>query len=139
VLVLLLVILGTAALTLSGVESNISHNDLWSEGVFQAAEAGIFFGIDRLGPDTDAATQPIADTLVTPDYRYRSGARFASAPEPLVFVGKQHQAGYALGSGTGYNPSGYAFARYRINATGIGPRESRREVEALAVYGPVAE
>jgi hypothetical protein len=138
-LLLLLVVLGASLLALSGVENNISHNDLWSEGALQAAEAGTYTGIEQLQFDREAAVQPVAETPIGEDYSFRSGGRLAPTAEPLTFLGHQREAGFGIGVGTGYNPSGYAFARYRINATGIGPRNTRREVEALASYGPVPE
>jgi hypothetical protein len=139
ILTLLLVMLGSAMLTLSGVESNISHNDLWSEGTFQAAEAGANAGIDQLAVDPVVSVQPIAETFIVEDFTYRSGARFATAPEAFTFLGKGNAPGYSAAVGTGYNASGYSFSRYRINATGAGPRDTSREVEVQARYGPVPE
>ena len=59
------------------------------------------------------------------------------------------EGGYSLGSGTGYNVSGYSFYQYQVNVTGtystasgcpsIGNETAAREVEALALYGPVAQ
>jgi hypothetical protein len=138
-LLLLLVVLGTTLLSLSGLESNISHNDQWSEGALHAAEGGVHFAIDRLGPDPVAACQPVPPTLAVDVYDFRSGSRLASAAEPLAYLGLQREPGFSLAVGTGYNPAGYVFARYRINATGSGPRTIRREVEALTQYGPVPE
>ncbi len=139
ILMLLLVMLGSAMLALSGVESAISHNDLWSEGTFQAAEAGTHAGIDRLVVDPAVSVQPIPATSIAEDFSYRSGSRWASAPEAFGFLGKSSAPGYSAAVGTGYNASGYSFSRYRINATGAGPRDTRREVEVLARYGPVPE
>jgi hypothetical protein len=139
VLLLLLVTLGSAVLTLSEVESSISHNDLWSEGAFHAAEAGIHAGIDQLAVDPALSTLPIAVTVVADDFTFRSGPRAAASPQPLVLTGVQVEPGYSMAVGTGYNPAGYAFSRYRINATGTAPRQTRRELEIEARFGPVPQ
>lgn len=139
ILLLLLVMLGSAMLTLSGVESSISHNDFWSEAAFHAAEAGIHAGIDRLAIDPAVSTLPIAETVIADDFSYRSGGRNAGAPQPLVLQAVQTEPGFSMAAGTGYNPAGYAFARYRINATGAAPRQTRRELEISARFGPVPQ
>ncbi len=139
VLLLLLVVLGTSLLALSGMESNMSHNDLWSESALHAAEAGIHTGIDGLSIDPVISTQAIVETALNDDLSFRSGGRLAAGAQPLQFIGKERLPGYGMGVGTGYNTSGYTFARYRINATGIGPRNTRREVEAVTHFGPVVE
>lgn len=139
ILLLLLVMLGSAMLTLSGVESSISHNDLWSEGAFHAAEAGIHAGLSQITADPSVSVQPIPETPIADDFTYRSGGRQDTGPQALVFGGTLPEAGFSAAVGTGYNPSGYAFVRYRINATGTGPRETRREVEVSARFGPVPQ
>jgi hypothetical protein len=49
------------------------------------------------------------------------------------------EAGYSIAIGTGYNPSGYTFNSYLINASASGPRNAQREIETMAEYGPVAQ
>ena len=139
ILVLLLVVLGAAVLSTSRIESTISHNDMWSEAAFQAAEAGVHVAIDQLTVDPAVSIQAIAETELFDGHRYRSGGRLDSGAQPLQFVGQQREAGYSIGLGTGYNPSGFTFSRYRINATGLNPRQARREIEVLARYGPIPE
>jgi len=139
VLLLLLVVLGTGLLSLSGLESNISHNDQWSEGALHAAEAGLHVALDSLQPDPVASTQPTPLTSVAENYDFRSGGRLDATAQPQTFVGKESEPWYSISVGTGYNPAGYAFSRYRLNATGGGPRQIRREVEAMAQYGPIPE
>jgi hypothetical protein len=56
-----------------------------------------------------------------------------------VFRGSRIEKGYNIAIGTGYNPSGYGFHSYQIDATGTGPRSALRELEVLAEYGPVAQ
>lgn len=139
VLLLLLTVLGVSLLAVSGLESNISHNDQWTEGALHAAEAGVHAAIDQLGVDPASSTTAIPETTLLADYSYRSGSRHATAPEPLQFLGKLNSPGFGISVGTGYNPSGFSFSRYQINATGIAPRNNKREVEALADYGPFPE
>jgi hypothetical protein len=135
----LLVVLGTALVTMSVSETNVARNDEWSEGAFYAAEAGLEAAIDQLSGDPDASTQPIAVTGVAESYSFRSGGRADSTPQPLRYVGSQPGSGYTVNVGTGYNPSGYAFRVYEINATGTGPRNAQREIEAQVEVGPVAQ
>ena len=63
--------------------------------------------------------------------------------EPLAqapaLVGTIPGTGYAVGSSTGYNPSGYVFQVYQVNGTGMGPRNAVREVEVQVEIGPVSQ
>lgn len=137
--VVVLSALGATLLTISVTESTYAYRDLWSEGSFWAAEAGIQTGIDQLSINTATSTQAIPVTTIPAggDYNYRSGRRSDAGPQPLQFVKTRTEAGYSIGSGTGYNPSGYIFYAYMITATGTGPRNGQRELEAQAEFGPV--
>jgi hypothetical protein len=135
-------LLGVALLTLSGTEDNIAYNALWSEGAFAAADAGVQTGLNQLSPNSATSTVAIPVTTIgtgTYTYQFRSGQRTDTSPQPLVFMGSRVATGYSLAIGTGYNPSGYAFYSYRIDATGSGPHNAQREIEVLAEYGPVAQ
>ena len=137
----ILSLLGIALLNLSGTESDIAHNQLWSEGAFNAAEAGVETALANIQANTTASVKQVDLTSVNADpylYQYRSGKKSDSEPMPLA-VTERLETGYSLALGTGYNPSGYAFDDYRINATGTGPRNAQREIEVLAEYGPVAK
>ncbi|MGD0266264.1 MAG: hypothetical protein ABSD47_15105 [Candidatus Methylomirabilota bacterium] len=139
---IVLSLLGVALLTLSGTEHNIAYNALWSEGAFAAADAGIQTGLNQLSANSTTSTAAIPVTAIgtgTYTYQFRSGHRADPGPQPLVFKGSRIATGYSLAIGTGYNPSGYAFNSYQINATGSGPRNAQREIEVLAEYGPVAQ
>lgn len=136
---LILSLLGVALLSLSGTEHHIAYNAVWAEGAFTAAEAGIQQGLNQLSANTAVATQAIPATSLQARYSYRSGRRTDGGPQPLAFAGARVEAGYSIAIGTGYNPAGYAFHSYRINATGTGPRNALRELEVLAEYGPVAQ
>jgi len=139
---IVLSLLGVALLTLSGTEDNIAYNALWSEGAFAAADAGVQTGLNQLSPNSATSTVAIPVTTIgtgTYTYQFRSGQRTDTSPQPLVFMGSRVATGYSLAIGTGYNPSGYAFYSYRIDATGSGPHNAQREIEVLAEYGPVAQ
>jgi Tfp pilus assembly protein PilX len=131
--------LGLALFSLSVAEHTMAYNSLWAEGAFAAAEAGINSGVNQLSPNTTSSVQPIPTTSIATAYTFRSGRRADPGPQPLGFAGSRLEAGYTIAIGTGYNPSGYTFHAYQINATGQGPRSAQREVEVLAEYGPVSE
>ncbi len=142
VLVLIMLVLffalGMAILASALTESRVAHNDEWFEGALYAAEAGLQTGIDQVNGNIDDSTQAIANSALSDSYGFRSGGRADGAPQPLQFQGSNTAAGYSISTGTGYNPSGYVFFQYQINATGTAPRNISREVEGLVEYGPVA-
>ena len=141
-IMLVLSLLGSALLSLSSIEHNMAYNGLWAEGAFSAAEAGIQTGLNQLSPNPAGATQAIPVTAIGTGiytYQFRSGQGTDAGPQPLVFRGSRIEKGYNIAVGTGYNPSGYAFHSYQIDATGTGPRSAMRELEVLAEYGPVAQ
>ncbi len=138
-LMVLLSLLGVTLLTVAATEHGVAYNGHWSEGALHAAEAGVNRGLNQLTANAQTSIQAIASTGIGIVYTYRSGHRTDNAPQPLEFVGSRVEEGYSIAVGTGYNPSGYAFHTYQINATGTGPRNARREVEVRAEYGPVAQ
>jgi hypothetical protein len=135
----LLSMLGLTLLTVAGTEHSLASNSLWSQGALSAAEAGLNRGLNQLSANAETSIQPIAVTTLTGAYTYRSGTRAAGAPQELTFVGTRTEPGYSVAVGTGYNPAGYAFHTYQIDATGSGPRNAQREVQIRADYGPVAQ
>ena len=138
-LMIALTVLGVAAITTTTLGTRIGSNYFSSAQTFYAAEAGIAIGINHLSADIVTSTQAIPVTNIgDAGYQYRSGRLSDPDPQPLVFVGMSTRAGYSIGNGTGYNPAGYVFYVYQINATGTGPRESAKELELLASYGPLA-
>jgi hypothetical protein len=104
-----------------------------------AAEGGVNRGLNQLSANAETSLQAVPNTAIGAAYAYRSGPKTATTPQPLEFVASRVEDGYSVAMGTGYNPSGYAFHTYQINATGTGPRNARREVEIRAEYGPVAQ
>lgn len=125
-----------AGLLFSGLNLKISGNFRSGTQAFYAAETGVNVGINQLVVNQAAATAPLAGTI-NGDFAYRSGRRDKSVSQPLEFHGMRTAAGYSIGTGTGYNPSGYGFYTYQINVTGTGPMGTAREIEAMAQYGPV--
>lgn len=136
-LMILLSLLGVTFLTVAATEHNVAFNSLWSEGALMAAEAGVNRGLNQLSANATAAAQAIPSTAIG-GYSFRSGSRTDTSAQPLTLVSSQTAPGYSAAVGTGYNRAGYGFDIYRINATGTGPRNARREVEVQAEYGPVA-
>ncbi len=132
-------LLGVALLTMSGSETFVSYRTVYREGAFYSAEGGIHIGLDQVSANTVTSTQAIPLRTIGGNYTYRSGRRSDPGPQPLQFVGTRPGPGYSIAVGTGYNPAGYIFYNYQINATGTGPRNAQREVEVLAAFGPVPE
>jgi Tfp pilus assembly protein PilX len=133
---MLLMLLGVGLLATSETELLIAANDHWSEGAFQAAEAAVQLAVDQL--DVGNADDVIEVTPLGDAFAFRSGGRDDDEPQPPEMVGTAPAPGYAVTEGTGYNPSGYVFAMYRVQGTGIGPRNTEREVEVQVQVGPVA-
>jgi len=135
--------IGMAIMTLSVTEHSMAYNSVWAEGTFAAAEAGLNLGINQLSANTTASIQPVACNPAVfgscNTYSYRSGGKNDAGPQPLQFMKSRTEPGYSIAIGTGYNPSGYVFNSYQINATGTGPRNAVREIEVQAEYGPVAQ
>ena len=117
----------------------MAFNGLWSEGALHGCRGRCQPGTQPTDRKRATSIQAIATTSIGLAYAFRSGHRNDTAPQPLAFVGTRTEAGYSLAVGTGYNPAGYAFHTYQINATGTGPRNAQREVEVRAEYGPVAQ
>lgn len=138
-LMVLLSLLGVTLLTVAATEHTVAFNGLWSEGALTAAEGGVNRGLNQLSANAQTSLQAVPSTAIGAAYAYRSGRKTATTPQPLEFVASRVEDGYSVAMGTGYNPSGYAFHTYQINATGTGPRNARREVEIRAEYGPVAQ
>ena len=134
---LLLLLLGTVLLGTSETETVIAANDYWSEGAFQAADAAVHAavdGLDAVNQDQVVELRSIGDL-----FQFRSGGREDGEPQPPQFVSKVVARGYAIADGSGYRSSGYARVVYQVNGTGMGPRNSVREVEVQVEIGPVQE
>jgi hypothetical protein len=140
VMVILLSVIG-AGLLFSGINTKISANYQTGTKAFYAADTGISAALNQLALDPTIATAAFSKNIGN-GLAYRSGHRTDTTPQPLQFLRAQPQSGYSLGSGTGYNPSGYNFYEYQMNVTGTyttayGTELAGREIEAIATYGPV--
>ena len=140
VMVILLSVIG-GGLLFSGINTKITANYQTGTKAFYAADTGISAALNQLALDPTTSTAALSQNMGG-GLAYRSGHRSDTTPQPLVFLRVQSQPGYSLGSGTGYNPSGYSFYEYQMNVTGTyttayGTELAGREVEAIATYGPV--
>ncbi len=141
VMAILLSVVG-AGLLFSGINTKISGNYQTGTRAFYAADIGINAVASVITPGSSPSSTPVS---LGNNICYRFGKRDGTAPsfQPSIKSG----AGFSLGSGTGYNTSGYSFYQYQINATGtfssgtscpsVGTETAAREVEAQAMYGPV--
>jgi hypothetical protein len=121
---------GSVLVRMSAIEGDIAYSTMWSEGSFFAADAAVNVGLDQGVAPTNLTTfAPGATTI---------GGSFTYTPS-VTFSGTQPGAGYALGSGTGYNPGGFVFYNYAVTGSGTGPRSAQRTIDVVAAYGPVAQ
>jgi len=144
VMAILLSVIG-AGLMFSGINTKVAMNYRTGSKAFNAADTGILAIAMTITPGTIPSSTPV---LLGNSLCYRFGPRLGPAPTTLTPILKSG-TGYSLGSGTGYNTSGYAFYQYTVNVTGtystgstcpsVGNEMAAREVEALALYGPVAQ
>jgi Tfp pilus assembly protein PilX len=143
VMAILLSVIG-AGLLFSGINTKITANYQTGNKAFYAADMGISDAITRIGPDPSVvASVPVTAVPGASELTYRSGHRADTSPQPFVYLRTTQQPGFSLGSGTGYNTSGYGFNEYQLNVTGSyttawGTELAAREIEAIAAYGPVA-
>lgn len=133
----LLLMLGATLLAVSEDEAAVAVNDQWSEGAFYAAEAAVQQTLDGMSEVTTA--DPIDPTPIGDGFTYRSGGRNDTDPQAPNLIGTVNRTGYAVGTSSGYNSSSYVFNLYRVNGTGMGPRNAEREVEIQVEIGPVAQ
>jgi hypothetical protein len=143
VMAILLSVVG-AGLLFSGINTKIISNYQTGTRAFYAADMGITAVASTLTPGSSPSSTPVS---LGNNVCYRFGKRDGTIPslQPTIKSG----AGFSLGSGTGYNASGYSFYQYQINVTGtfspevscptVGAETAAREVEAQATYGPVAK
>jgi Tfp pilus assembly protein PilX len=143
VMVILLSVVG-AGLLFSGINTKITTNYQTGARAFYAADIGISAIATALTPGSSPSSTPVS---LGNNSCYRFGKRDGTIPslQPAIKSG----TGFSIGSGTGYNASGYSFYQYQINVTGtfspgascpaVGSETAAREVEAQATYGPVAK
>lgn len=130
----LLLVGGVFLLRMSSIEGDIAYNTVWAEGSFFAADAAINVAVDTIAPNVQNCAG--AQTAIGGGFSYQVQN---TAPATNCFVGTQQEAGYSLGAGTGYNPSGYVFYTFGFTGSGTGPRSAQRTIDAQATYGPIAQ
>ena len=143
VMAILLTVIG-AGLIFSGINTKVAMNYRTGSRAFNAADTGMLAIAFSVTPGATPSATPV--TLGS-NLCYRFGKRNGTLPSMTPTI--KNQVGYSLGSGTGYNVSGYSFYQYQVNVTGtyslasgcpsVGNESAAREVEALALYGPVAQ
>lgn len=133
-IMILLLVGGVFLLRMSGIEGDIAYNTISSEGSFFAADAAINVAVDTIAPNVTSCAG--ASTAMGGGYSYQV---LNTPPNLNCFAGTQQEAGYSLGSGTGYNPGGYVFYTFAFTGSGTGPRSAQRTIDAQAAYGPVAQ
>ncbi len=148
VMAILLSIVG-AGLLFSGINTKVAMNYRTGTRAFYAADVGInsIATTLTLNPSFTSTAQVIAQPSGSSGilcYRFGKRDGTASTPQPV----HKSSPGYSLGTGTGYNTSGYSFYQYQLNVTGmysiasscpsVGNETAAREVEAQAQYGPVS-
>jgi len=124
-----LMVAGAFLLRMSSAETDIAYNTVWGEGSFFAAEAGLNVTVDQIGPTT-VGTLTVATTAIDGNHSYQGSSQF---------IGTTTQPGYAIGYGGGYVPAGYVFYTHTVTGTGTGPRSAQRQIQARALYGPMAQ
>jgi hypothetical protein len=143
VMAILLTVIG-AGLIFSGINTKVAMNYRTGMRAFNAADTGMLAIALSVSPGAIPSSTPVS---LGSNLCYRFGNRLGtpSSMTPII----KTEVGYSLGSGTGYNVSGYSFYQYQVNVTGtysnnstcpsVGNESAAREVEALALYGPVAQ
>ena len=135
----LLFLLGTTLLGVSGDEKIIAANDEWAESTFFAAEAATQEALNQVTDANVEAPPAVAVTTINQRYTFRSGRRTDTSPQPPTFLGRSTRPGFSIGSTAPYSPSPrFWFYTYTVNGTGFGPRNTTREVEVQLEYGPVS-
>ena len=133
-IMILLLVGGVFLLRMSATEGDIAYNTVSAEGSFFAADAAINVAVDMIAPNVSSCG--VASTALGGGYSYQVAH---TPPNATCCAGTQQEAGYSLGSGTGYNPSGYVFYTFAFTGSGTGPRSAQRTIDAQAAYGPIAQ
>jgi hypothetical protein len=132
---IMMLVAGVFLVRMSATEGDIAYSGMWAEGSFHAADAAINVGIDTIAPGGPTCVKS-STSLGTFSYSVAAGT---GADSNSCFLTTIQKAGYALGSGTGYNPGGFVFYDYAIAGSGTGPRSAQRTIDAQVSYGPIAQ
>ncbi len=146
----ILVSLVGAGLLFSGINTKVAMNYRTGARAFYAADVGInsIASALTLSSTFSSSPKPIpqpSGSSGTLCYRFGKRDGTVPAPQPVL----KTNPGYSLGSGMGYNTSGYSFYQFQLNVTGaystgvscpsVGSETAAREVEAQVLYGPVSQ
>jgi Tfp pilus assembly protein PilX len=140
-MVIILAITG-AGLLFSSIDLRVSGNYKAGTQAFYVADAGASAGFQQIVRSTVTSTLPFNGTVNGMTYCSgtiaTTGANCA-APQPLPAPIAKPADQSSLAGGAMYNSdrTGYYIYQYQIDATGVGPLGSTRQVQALATYGPV--
>ena len=145
VMAILITVIG-AGLMFSGINTKVAMHYRTGNRAFNAADTGMLAIALSVTPGTIPSSTPVS---LGSNLCFRFGTRNGTLPSMTPTL--KTDGGYTLGSGTSNynNNSGYAFYQYQVNVTGtyslasgcpsVGSESAAREVEALALYGPVAQ
>jgi len=131
---IMMLVAGVFLVRMSATEGDIAYSGMWAEGSFHAADAGVNVGIDTIVPAGPTCVKS-STSLGTFSYSIAAG----TGADTNCFLSTVQKSGYSIGSGTGYNPSGFVFYNYAIAGSGTGPRSAQRTIDAQVTYGPVAQ
>ena len=128
--IMVLSVMATSFLFLSGTEVNISRNSQVVTQSFYAAEAGIDTAINQL-PNTNAINQT---PLGVNNAVFQTGPPPPAAPAPLVALGPNPSPP------AGFNLANYAFNMYQIDVSGtvLVPRSDMQLRVGATIGTPLA-
>lgn len=128
--IMVLSVMATSFLFLSGTEVNISRNSQVVTQAFYAAEAGIDTAINQL-PNTNAINQT---ALGVNNAVFQTGPPPPAAPAPLVALGPNPSPP------AGFNLANYAFNMYQIDVSGtvLVPRSDMQLRVGATIGTPLA-
>jgi Tfp pilus assembly protein PilX len=137
-MVIILAITG-AGLLFSSIDLRITGNYRAGTQAFYGADTGASTGFAQIGMNTETSIAAFSGTANGGTYCSGTIANTAgcTAPQPLVPLGTIPATGCSLGRGTQLNSGTCYLQEYQIDATGVGPLNASRQVQALATFGPL--
>ena len=142
-MVIILAITG-AGLLFSSIDLRVSGNYRAGTQAFYAADTGasVGFGNIVLNPAASVAAIPKTETAIGSGLFYCSGTIAntgvsCATPQPLVSPSIDYVPTQQSLSASTYNTPRRFNYQYQIDATGVLPGSSTRQVQALARYGPL--